>query len=62
VIGGPANKDDPIMVAELINEESREWKEIEAQNRFEDRLANKILAIPISPTLKADTLVWKGNS
>jgi len=61
VIGDLVNKDDPIMVAELINEESRGWKETEVQNLFEDHLANEILAIPISPTPKADTLVWKGN-
>lgn len=61
MIGGPTNKDDPRMVAELIDDENRGWKETEVLNLFDDRVANEILSLPLSPNAKEDTLVWKGN-
>jgi len=61
VIGGPANRNEPTTVAELINDTTREWKEVEVQHLFEYRIANEILSIPLSPNPEEDTLVWQGN-
>lgn len=48
MLGGPANKEDPQMVAELIDEARKEWKEPVLHNLFEERIVNEILSIPIA--------------
>lgn len=58
VIGGPANRDEPTTIAELINDTDRRWKEAEVQHLFENRIANEILSILLSPIPEEDALVW----
>lgn len=39
VIGGPVNKDDPEIVAELMNDERRLWEESKVQTLFDEQTA-----------------------
>lgn len=62
VLGGPENREEPQMVAELIDEEKREWKEPVLNHFFERRIVNEILSIPITMQTKPDQLIWTGNN
>lgn len=46
LIGGPANKEDPQLVAGLIIHYTREWNEQKPNNLFKEHTAKKILSLP----------------
>lgn len=61
VIGGEVNQTEPSLVSELINEESREWKQQLIHQLYEERVAKEILAVPLSHQPQPDMLIWTGN-
>lgn len=61
VIGGPVNRNDPEIVAELINSESRLWEEPKVQALFDEQVAQQVLSTPISIQSQQDRLIWMGN-
>lgn len=57
-IGGPAIRDEPRTIAELINQETHEWEEQILQDLFEEEVVQLILQIPISEHSEEDKLIW----
>ncbi|XP_030477324.1 uncharacterized protein LOC115694334 [Syzygium oleosum] len=60
-IGGPARQNEPQQVADLINQETHEWKEQALKEIFQEEVVNQILLIPISTTPVEDKLIWTGT-
>lgn len=57
VIRGPVNKDDPEVVAELMNNERRLWEEPKIQALFDEQVAQEILSTPISAQSQQERLI-----
>jgi len=47
LIGGPANRNEPQQVSELLNLEAQQWNETLLNNLFDEQTIQEILAIPI---------------
>lgn len=60
-IGGQASQTEPFWVSELINTETREWKQQVIQQLYEPSIANEILAIPLGQQPQLDMLLWTGT-
>lgn len=58
LIGGPANRDDPTLVSELLVREEAKWKEQKLSELFDCETTREILAIFLNPQLLADKLAW----
>lgn len=56
-IGGPATRDEPLKVADLIDMEAAQWKEPLLRSMLDDQRVSKIIAISIGLPTKEDRLV-----
>lgn len=61
LIGGPANRNDPKQVSELILPGTQMWNEPLVRNLFDTQTTQEILAIPIDCPFFTDELVWTGT-
>lgn len=61
IIGGPALRNEPHKVAELIDFENAAWKEDLLRSMFDYQIVSEILATPIGLPTTEDTLVWICN-
>lgn len=61
LIGGPANRNDPKKVSELILPGTQAWNEPLVRNMFDDQTTQEILATPINGSFFNDELVWTGT-
>ncbi|XP_071723122.1 uncharacterized protein [Rutidosis leptorrhynchoides] len=59
---GPANRNDPRVVAELIDHETKEWDMSRVNELFKENVVKEILAQPLSLHPRSDKLVWTANS
>lgn len=59
---GPANQNEPRVVAELINSEANEWDISRINELYDERVAQEILANPLSLSPQDDQLVWTTNT
>lgn len=59
---GPANRNDPTMVADLINHEAKVWNESRVTELFDENVVKEILAQPLSLHTNSDKLIWTANS
>lgn len=57
-IGGPATRNEPIQVAELIDQRTGKWNANKVESMFDERVVREILATPIGLPSSADTVVW----
>lgn len=60
-IGGPATRDEPLKVVELIDMETAQWNENLLRSMFDDQLVSKIKNIPIGLPSTEEKLVWIDN-
>lgn len=61
LIGGLANRNDPIMVSELINFEEEKWDLLKLEDTFDDQTIQEILTIQVRPKSVVDKLCWIGT-
>ncbi|XP_071722530.1 uncharacterized protein [Rutidosis leptorrhynchoides] len=58
---GPANKEEPRLVADLIESDSKKWNVNRVTALFQENIANEILAQPLCLHSRPDKLVWTAN-
>lgn len=61
VIGGPAARNEPSKVAELIDFENAVWKEDLLRSMFDQNIVMEILATPFGLPTTEDKLIWLSN-
>lgn len=61
LIGGPANRNDPQKVSELMDFETEQWNASLLHNLFDEQTTQEILAIPINRQISKDELIWTGS-
>ncbi|MBA0783455.1 hypothetical protein Gotri_001164 [Gossypium trilobum] len=49
------------MVADLIYEDSRQWKRDIIEIAFDEVNANRIMSIPLAKSPYTDLLIWRGE-
>lgn len=62
IIGGPMDREEPRMVAELILPEQNKWNEVLLQQLFDEETTKEILSISVRPNYTDDQLIWTENS
>lgn len=60
-IGGPANKNEPSKVAELISNQNAKWDEPILRQIFDEKLVIEILSTPLNLSFGKDKLIWTGR-
>ncbi|XP_039158851.1 uncharacterized protein LOC108959574 [Eucalyptus grandis] len=61
VIGGPAAREEPQLVADLIDPIHNSWNTSLLTSFLDDQIVAEVLTIPVRPTLVDDQLVWTAN-
>lgn len=59
---GLANRDDPRMVADLIDHDAKAWNLSRVTELFDENVVKEILAQPLSLHPNSDKLIWTANS
>lgn len=61
-VSGPLNANNDMLVSDLIDHNTRKWKDNLIQVTFSMEDANKILRIPLVAKDHDDILVWRGKA
>lgn len=61
-IGGPANRDNPKLVAEIIDPTTRTWKYHKITEIFDSQISEEIQATTLSIFARPDRLIWTGHN
>lgn len=61
-IGGPANRDEPRLVADLIDPLHHTWKTHLITQMFDDSIVDEILNIPLRPLHSTDQIIWTATT
>jgi len=61
VLGGPALRNEPSTIVDLIDFENAEWKEDLLRDIFDHNIVTEILATPFGLPSTEDKLVWMDN-
>lgn len=62
VIGGLANRNDPLFVTELMDLDSHNWNVPLLHQHFDDSTVQEILNIQVRPQYTSDRIIWTGTT
>lgn len=58
ILHGPKSKEEPIMLADIIDPIHHSWNHSLLQQFFGDQITEEVLTIPVRPLYSEDKLIW----
>lgn len=62
IIGGPANRNEPQLVANLMLPSLNQWNGPLINHLFDEPVSREVLNIPLSSTCNEDRLIWTATA
>jgi len=62
ILGGPAQRDEPPLLADYMDFSHNTWNAPLLRRFFDDSIVAKILTIPVRPNYISDQLIWSAST